>query len=122
MKTKVTLLGSSSGPIAGRQRQAGEVIDLPDEEAHSLHDAGLVAIQKLTRLEIQKLCEAAGPLLTGKEQSGLVSLPATDLTRSFGGGTHAAVVAALEVLKASPAPGDVQTSAQADKPAAGKKK
>lgn len=119
MKTKVTLLGSSSGPIAGENRQVGEVVNLPDEEAYSLHDAGLVAIQKLTQRAVQRLCEAAGPLLTGEEQSGLVSLPAPDVAHSFGGGIHAAVGAALEFSKASAAPADVQTSAQAEKPATG---
>ncbi len=57
MKTKVTQLGQQSGPISGQNRKQGEVLDLPDDEAHSLHAAGLVEIQKPSRLDLLKVAD-----------------------------------------------------------------
>lgn len=57
MKTKVTQLGQQSGPIAGQNRKQGEVVDLSDDEAHSLHAAGLVEIQKPSRLDLLKVAD-----------------------------------------------------------------
>ncbi len=98
MKVKVTPAGHQSGPIDGHVRQVGAVLNLPDDQARSLHDAGLVSIQKLTRIEQQRadeLAQAAALEAQTAKEANLVNadtVPASDF---------------------APAQEDVQASAQA---------